>query len=249
MRKHFFALSASLLMLTSLMAQTISEATLKIDDKIYAANSISLPQDKSDVQSHLKQWFKQNGFSTTSKYGCIAVIAQIHPDLATATIDVYAKAEKAPNGEGSIVTLTGITDENTADAAWIRKTLNDFYKYVATNEMPNSEKKLKKAQKALVSAQDDVASINKSIASKQSKTEDKQKDIEKLKQKIADKQAEIEKLQEKIASTEKDISDIKADIQKQNGKKDEAQKKVSTAEATVQAAEAELRKFQQVLAQ
>lgn len=249
MKKQYFALFASLLILSSLMAQNINESTLKIDNKIYAANTISLPQDKSDVQSHLKQWFKQKGFSTTNKYGCIAVIAQIHPDLASATIDVYAKAEKDPKGDGCIVTLTGITDENTADAVWIRKTINDFYKYVAANEMANSEKKVKKAQKVLASAQGDVASIDKTIASMQSKTDDKQKDIDKLNQKIAEKQAEIEKLQEKLASIKKDISEIQSDIQKQNGKKSEAQKKVATAESAVHAAESELRQFQQVLAQ
>ncbi|MBR1792653.1 MAG: hypothetical protein IJ764_03345 [Bacteroidales bacterium] len=250
MKRKSLAIALLFLSAASLMAQTITETTLKINKNIYTAYSINLSQDNSDATSLVKKWLKQSNLSTSNKQGCIATLGQVHPDISSLPVDMYAKIEKNDKGAGSIVTITAIEDgEKVTDAEGIKRALNRFSKYVAANEISKSEKELKKAQKTLSSAQSDVTSIEKTITSKQDKIADKQKDIEKYKEKINSKQKEIEDLKEKIKNTTNNISEIEADIKKQNSKKEEALQKATAAEKNVQAAEAELKKYQTILAQ
>ncbi len=243
MKRSFLLLCLSFMMLGSIGAQNIMDTVMNIGAQTVPAFMTSLTQDEKTVQNAMKDRLKEAKLKTTNAEGCLAVLGQVVPDIATVPINMYVKIDESGRRSDKVTVVTicampmNIADRVPEMNIYVRRFLENFIQRVnkaANLEMLEKEEKaLKKATKEYNSSASDLAKIEKNIKSDEDKIASNDKDIEKL-------QGKIKSLEDKIKSLEESNQKLQASVSKNSEKKSDAEKKMKTAEEEMQSSQAKV---------
>lgn len=237
--KKLFVLAIAALMVASLNAQEIREATVAIGSLNAPAYTLTLQKDKKVVQKALEQRLKDAKLKTKKSEGFEACLGVVFNEIAPTPINLYTKVDG--NSKSSVVTVCAMSTDLSANQQTINARvvnfLNSFTQYLtkreAAEQLVVAQSALKKAQKEQKDASSDLAKLEKSA--------------EKSRKKIEALDKNIKKWQQSITDAEKDIQKYNHDIEKAtNGKLPDAQKRVQDANKAVDEAQSTVDKWQKL---